>query len=466
MAFGIVPCSPSLTRGGDLGRHTMTTLTLAEFTKRLEAANTQKGAAGVAHMKALTLESCMIVDDYGNPVDPASLDVVVSPSAPADEKAAEPTTDEVAKSIRTAIRSELNSVRVSNPIIKSAGLPEFETRGRNPRYMKSKEGAYRFGQFVLASAGRKKSMDWCEANGVCKAHSEDVDSAGGSLVPEEFEAELITLREQYGVFRANARIFPMVRETLQIPRRQSGLTAYFTGEAASGTESTQSFDRVSLVAKKISVLTTVTNELLDDAIVNVGDQMAGEMAQAFAQKEDDCGFNGDGTSTYGGIVGLKNLLTASTVQYSDSGQSSASAVTAANVADFLGLLPHYAGASAKIYCSKKIYHTIFERLAYAAGGASATEYVNGVPMYKYQGIPVVISQVMTAANGDYVAYYGDLKLSSYFGDRAETRIAMSDSALNAFEQDEKVFRGTTRFDINNANVGSSTAAGAVVALVL
>ena len=36
----------------------MTTLTLAEFTKRLEAANIQKGSAGVAHMKALTLESC------------------------------------------------------------------------------------------------------------------------------------------------------------------------------------------------------------------------------------------------------------------------------------------------------------------------------------------------------------------------------------------------------------------------
>ena len=189
-------------------------------------------------------------------------------------------------------------------------------------------------------------------------------------------------------------------------------------------------------------------------------------SQAFAQKEDECGFNGDGTSTYGGIVGLKNLLTASGVQYSDSGEATAAAVTAAEVATFLGLLPHYAGSSAKIYCSKKIFHTIFERLAYAAGGASATEYVNGVPMYKYQGIPVVISQVMTAANGDYVAYYGDLKLSSYFGDRTETRIAMSDSALNAFEQDEKVFRGTTRFDINNANVGNSTTAGAVVALVL
>ena len=109
---------------------------------------------------------------------------------------------------------------------------------------------------------------------------------------------------------------------------------------------------------------------------------------------------------------------------------------------------------------------MFERLSYAAGGATATEFVNGVPQYKYQGVPVVISQVMTAADGDYIAYYGDLKQSSYFGDRTEMRIAFSDSALNTFEQDERAVRGTTRFDIVNANVGSATEAGAIVALVL
>jgi HK97 family phage major capsid protein len=142
-------------------------------------------------------------------------------------------------------------------------------------------------------------------------------------------------------------------------------------------------------------------------------------------------------------------------------------VSVAEVAAFLGLLPHYASANAKIFCNKNIFHTLFERLAYTAGGATATEFVNGVPQYKYQGIPVVISQVMTGTSASsYLAYYGDMKLSSYFGDRADTRIAFSDSALNAFEQDEKVIRGTTRFDIVNANVGSASASGAMVALVL
>ena len=451
----------------------MQKLTLAEFTKRLENAGAQKGEAGVLHMKSLTLDSYMIVDAEGNPVDPASLDVHIRPAAEVmpeteakNEDVAVATTEDVTKSIRTAIRDELSSIRITNPIVKSAGVPMFEMKGRNPINFSSKEKAYRFGQYVLAAAGRKKSAEWCAANGVFKTHTEDIDSQGGSLVPEEFEADIISLREQFGVFRANAKMYTMSRETLSIPRRKTGLTAYFTGESAAGTESTQAFDRVNLVAKKIMVLTVTTNELLDDAVVSVGDQMAGEIAQAFAQKEDQCGFLGDGTSTFGGIVGLKNLLTTANVQHYNASVSATSSVTAAHLASFFALLPHYASASAKIYCNKNIYHTVFERLSYAAGGATATEFVNGVPQYKYQGVPVVISQVMTAADGDYIAHYGDLKQSSFFGDRTEMRIAFSDSALNTFEQDERAVRGTTRFDIVNANVGSATEAGAIVALVL
>ena len=87
-----------------------------------------------------------------------------------------------------------------------------------------------------------------------KAHTEGVNSAGGFLVPDEFESELITLREQFGVFRRNARVWPMSSDTLRIAKRTTGLTAYFAGEASSGTESTQVFDSIQLVAKKLIIL--------------------------------------------------------------------------------------------------------------------------------------------------------------------------------------------------------------------
>jgi hypothetical protein len=39
-------------------------------------------------------------------------------------------------------------------------------------------------------------------------------------------------------------------------------------------------------------------------VINMGDDLAGEIAYAFALKEDQCGFIGDGTSTYGGMQGV------------------------------------------------------------------------------------------------------------------------------------------------------------------
>jgi hypothetical protein len=44
------------------------------------------------------------------------------------------------------------------------------------------------------------------------------------------------------------------------------------------------------------------------------------------------------------------------------------------------------------------------------------------------------------------------------GDRRQTTIHMSEHALNAFEQDEIVIRGTERFDIVVHDVGDPTAA--------
>jgi HK97 family phage major capsid protein len=108
----------------------------------------------------------------------------------------------------------------------------------------------------------------------------------------------------------------MSSDTLRVPRRSATLSASFVGEATAGTESTQTFESVLLVAKKAMVLTTVSNELNEDAFVNLADDVAGEIAYAFAKKEDECGFIGTGTSTYGGIEGVATKLASGTADVS------------------------------------------------------------------------------------------------------------------------------------------------------
>lgn len=455
----------------------MNTMKTSDFAAALERAGKIKGAPGVVAQKKLILDNYMIVDEAGMAVDPESLDVVVKSAAPAMEedgmKQDEINEAAVANSVRKTLAEEVVSKNYG--VVAKIDAPWEKARVYGGiKHLKSKESAWKFGTWCLAAMGHVPSQAHCKNHGLSlirtKGHTEGVNSAGGFLVPDEFENELITLREQYGVFRRNARIVPMASDVKRIPKRSSTLTAYFVGEAAAITESQQVFDNVQLVAKKLGVISTISSELNEDSVINIGDDIANEIAWAFSFKEDDCGFNGDGTSTYGGIVGLSAALTDATYQVSDGGASAYSGVTLAELAAGLRKLPAWAGQrnNIKVFCSKNAYHAIFERLALNAGGNNATDIANGLTQPKWYGYPVEFAQVIpvTESAGATFAYIGDLQQACIFGDRRSNSIAFSDSALNAFEQDEIAVRGTERFDIVCANVGGSSSFGAMVKMTL
>jgi len=458
----------------------MQTMNLDKFRDALSRAAGLKGEAGMIAQKKLILDSYMIVDAEGMAIDPETIDVHLMPAAPAAEAEVEtdaekPQENEM-EDMKKTVRAEI-AAQIGQKTIVTAGAPvapwDNAKMHKGLKNFTSKQKAFEFGSWVLGALGHRKSAEFCKNNGLeirTKAHLEGTNSLGGFLVPEPLEAELITLREQYGVFRRNARVWGMTADTLRIPKRSAGLTAYFVGEANAVTESTQTFDSINLVAKKLGVLSTVSTELLEDSVISIADDLAGEIAYAFAQKEDDCGFNGDGTSTYGGIVGLSTALSDATYQISDGAATALSGVTLAEINAAFAKLPNWAYQrnGVKVYCHKSVYHNVFERLAMAAGGVTAAEIASGTQP-RFFGYPVEFAQVMPSApsgGGATFAYIGDLSQGCYFGDRRSTSIAFSDSALNAFEQDERVVRGTQRFDIVCANVGSSSAAGAMVKLTL
>ncbi len=457
----------------------MRQVTLTSLKTELQTLADQVGEKRFGSAKALYLDKVMVTDEDGTPVAADDLEVILAPKmaepeAEEEEKAAEDVEEEeeevAAKSIAPTFRKGLRQTAAASApsIIRPkmwGGLKNFKDDSNGEGVKK----AERFGRWLLAQTGHRKSLNWCERNGLeVKAHTEGVNSAGGFLVPDEFETELITLREEFGVFRRNARTRPMSSDTLRVPRRGAGLTASFVGEATAGTESTQTFESILLVAKKVMVLTTISNELSEDAFVNLADDVAGEIAYALAKKEDEVGFNGTGLSTEGGIEGIVTKIEAGTtgVMYHDATAASLGAIDLDNIGAFMGLLPAYADTpNAKFYMHKAVWHGGFEAALTSAGGTSAREIKDG---YRGTptlfGYPVEFTQVMrsTHTNDKIGALFGDLSLAASFGDRRATEVQISDSALNAFEQDELAIRGTERFDINVHDVGDSSAAGPVV----
>lgn len=454
----------------------MRIVTLAEAEQDLQNLADQVGQKGFAQAKALYLDKVAVAKEDGTPLSADEVEVVLMPkgmgedeekaeeeeekAAEADEDKAEEDEEEKAvapKSLSSSRRKAVaTAARMSTP-----RMPRPKTYSRIKNFQDDDRGdavekALRFGHWLLASRGNRKSLAFCDRYGVeVKGHTEGVNSAGGFLVPEEFETELISLRENFGVFRREARVRPMQGDTLRVPRRSATLSANFVGEATAGTESTQTFEQVLLVAKKVMVLTTVSSELNEDAFVNLADDVAGEIAYAFAKKEDECGFIGDGSSTYGGIQGVAPAVLAgvSGTNFLEAGLSTASGITLANINALMALLPEYADTpNAKFYMHKSTWHGGVEKVVSAAGGTTGREILDG---YRGTptlfGYPVIFTQVMESgsfASDSGVALFGDLTLAASFGDRRSTEIQISDSALNAFEQDELAIRGTERFDIN------------------
>jgi len=357
-------------------------------------------------------------------------------------------------------------------------LKNFQDREIGGQMVRAVDQAYTAGMFLKATIfNNAEAIDWCKSRGVAvaKAQGEGVDSAGGFLVPEELLANIIILREEFGVFRRECQVVPMGSDTLNWPRRVGGLTAYFTGENQSVTESQAQWDNVNLTAKKLAALTRMSNEIAEDAVVSIADWLVGEIAYAFAAKEDASGFSGDGTSAFGGIRGLSNIFADGNHTFGQYQVSSAT-LTSLTIADFTGttgLLPQYALKSAKWYMSQQMFLSAAGTVLAKGGGNKIEDLQQGIrsavgtnidplnPML--MGFPVAISQqlpISTPGSGLPMFYFGDLNKSSALGERRGVTIKRSDHRY--FENDQIGLLGTERFDINNHDLGSTTAAGPLV----
>src|SRR5258705_1632492 len=174
----------------------------------------------------------------------------------------------------------------------------------------AEQRAEKIGHWFKALLGREASKAWCIERGVglTKATNESGNTAGGFLAPVDFDNAIISVRETFGAFRAGCEVRPTRSDGQVRPRRTNGLSANFVTEGAAIPESSFQLDAVETAQKKFAILGRASTELFDDAAPDLGEFLTSEIGYAFAFKEDDCGFNGDGTSTYVGMSGLATKL--------------------------------------------------------------------------------------------------------------------------------------------------------------
>jgi HK97 family phage major capsid protein len=333
------------------------------------------------------------------------------------------------------------------------------------------ESAYRCGRWLRAHVFKNSDdLRWCKDHGVeARALNEGSNSAGGSLVPEEFANRVIRLVETYGTYPGAVENVSMSRDTMVIPKRLSGTTAYFVGEGSSVTESEPTYGNVSLVAKKLAVGCRMSTEVVEDALVSLADAVATEFSTSLSFKIDQCGWIGDGTSQYGGVNGVVNKINDGT--HTASVVSAASGNTAfetLDIEDFLavmGKLPLYARQGAAWYVSPAGYASSIARLKYAAGG-NTVENIGAGAGESFLGYPVRMVHVMNSTLGADASkvkvLFGNLNLACIYARRRDFSVRLFDQVYAT--TDQLLLQGTMRFDSVAHTLGTTSEVGPVIAL--
>lgn len=300
------------------------------------------------------------------------------------------------------------------------------------------------------------------------------NTRGGYFIPDVFDPSIIKMVEEYGILRRLARVRGMSSDTLTVPRWTGMVQAYFLQQGGGApTQSEQTYDSVGLVSKLLGAFGKMTNLLSEDSLVDLGDEWFEAAAIAFALKEDDAGFNGDGTSTYGGITGLlTKLLAANAVsRVTATGHTTLASLTLADYWNVVGRYPSFPGLMPRWLCHKEVYAASMGPLQTAAGGTTPQDVANGGTP-KFLGYPVEFVNVMPRASAVTTGVTGivlaDLNASTVFGDRRQRRMRTGEINDDMIKELLTMYV-SERFDVVTHTITDpkdATKAGPVVGLTL
>jgi HK97 family phage major capsid protein len=280
--------------------------------------------------------------------------------------------------------------------------------------------------------------------------SEDPGS-GGFLIPEIMRSELLQLALEESIVRSRATVIPMstlrvpiptVDDTSHVSSVFGGVTYYWAEESSSLPESTATFGKVVLDAKKLVGFFKVPNELLADAPA-FSSWFDTRIPMGLAWSEDVAFMNETGTGTPQGFIGSPGYIT---IDRAATGAIAWSDI----VTMYSRMLPQSLNSAVWIAA-----HDTFPQIAQLSmtnpgiwlGGWAARD-ASDAPPVSIMGRPVFFTEKVPSLGTSGGGNIGDISfvdLSYYLiGDRQA--VAVSASEHFAFQNDQTAYRIIERVD--------------------
>ena len=135
---------------------------------------------------------------------------------------------------------------------------------------------------------------------------EGIDSAGGYLVPEEYDSRLIDVLEEENIMRKLAtRITTSGEHKINMAANKPAASWIEEGGAIQFSDAT--FDQIMIDAHKLHVAIKITNELLYDNAFNLEAYIIKQFGRAIANAEEDAFLNGDGKGKPTGLFKMATV---------------------------------------------------------------------------------------------------------------------------------------------------------------
>lgn len=167
-----------------------------------------------------------------------------------------------------------------------------------------------------------KAFDKFLRNGMTpevKAAMSESAGNGAELLPKEMHNQIVAIMKDLGVMRQLSTVITTSNDR-DIPVEGNPITATWGTEAGAYTESSPKVSQKTLKAFKLTALTKVSEELLQDSEFDVVAYIARSIAEQFSLAEEDAFINGDGTGKPTGFLSGVGAITgavAAKIGYAD-----------------------------------------------------------------------------------------------------------------------------------------------------
>jgi HK97 family phage major capsid protein len=304
---------------------------------------------------------------------------------------------------------------------------------------------------------------------VARALNSGVTGEGGALIPQDFMADLIELlRAMTAVRGANPMEVGMPMGNLTIPRLAGGATAAYQNELDDIGISQERFDDVNFVAKKLTAMVPVSNDLIRRSPIGVEEIVRDDLVQTIARREDLAFIRGDGTDK--GPVGLRHLVQPSnliTVTAMPATPAPGDQLTAILSGASAAILALQNGMSRMIRPTWIMAPTIARFISLARDQVGGFYWKDEIERGMWEGYPIRLTQqiptnlVMTTFSKASEIYFVDMA-DFVIADTYNVVVDASDvaayndgtSMVSAFQRDQSLFRVIAEHDCNMRHLQS------------